>query len=933
MKKSSRLGISAIVMAGALLLSTTLVPPVQAARNDKAASEEYFQDAKKYLKGGDINAAIIQLKNALQKDRGNIPARKLLGEIYLRIGNGLAAEKELKAAQRRGANDIAIQIQIARAYVLQGKYKAILRELQDEVADSKIRAKVLQLRGHAFFGLGMKQDAQNAFEEAVRLEPGDAGPKIGLAKIFLSSGRLAEGEAQIQAALKADRRAVEALVLKGELERLKNNTNAALASFERALEVSKTNIPAMLGRAAALVDLNRDQEAQSDIDAVFARVPKQPLASFLSAMILAKKKDFGRAAEMLQQASPALDDYLPNVFLNGAVHYALNHFEQAADYLKRYIAAVPNNIRARKLLGATYVQNNNPNSAIDVLKPLVDAQKADAQTLALLGNAYLKLGKFAEGSELYERAAKAAPDVSSIRTQLALSRLVRGESDQAVGDLEAAIDLDPEARQASILLTLVHLRKSQFDKALETASRLHEGMPDNPMAKNLMGAAYLGKEEFAKARETFEEALEIKSDFHPARMNLAQLDIRQGNIDAAVGHYTRILEDDPKNLGALMAMADVAQRQNKSDAAAEWLRKAGDANPKAIAPKLRLIQFYTEQRDMARALSVAQGLDQSVPNNPQVLEALGRAEIEAGEPAKAVSTFRRLSRIAVQSPRAHHLLGGALMVAKERKEAEKSFRNAVDLDPDFVPALLALAELESQDGNVDAALQLAARVVEKQPQSSVGGMLTGDIYMRAGQFNKALASYEGAFAKEDTGTLALRMYTARNRLGRKEEGLRKLQQWVDQKDDAGVRLALVGAYIVHKRYASAIRESEKLLIKDPNNPVVLNNLAWLYDQKNDPRAVPTAEKALLQAPRSPEILDTLGWLLVRRGDLQRGTEMLAFAHRTVPKQGDIAYHLAVGLNKSGRTAEARRVLERIFDAQVKFSESARAQKLLKELGG
>ena len=188
MKKFERLGISKIVIASAVLLGMNFASPVYAARGDKGAADEYYQDAKKYVQKGDTNAAVIQLKNALQEDRNHIGARKLLGEVYLKVGNGPAAEKELKAAQRGGANDIDIQIQIARAYVLQGKFDQILKELKDEVAGSTVRAKILDLRGQAFFGLGMSKDAFQTFEEAVRLQPDNAKIQIGLARVFVSIG-------------------------------------------------------------------------------------------------------------------------------------------------------------------------------------------------------------------------------------------------------------------------------------------------------------------------------------------------------------------------------------------------------------------------------------------------------------------------------------------------------------------------------------------------------------------------------------------------------------------------------------------------------------------------------------------------------------------------------------------------------------------------
>ena len=475
--------VSALPIISVIFLSAMLSWPADAAKGNKEKSEIYFEDAKKYLKGGNASAAVIQLKNALQKDRNHVGARKLLGEIYLLDGNGPAAEKELKAALRRGADGKNIQIQIARAYLLQGKFDAVLKELKDDVADVDIRVEVLHIRGRAFLGLGMRDDAMNSFGEAEKLRPEDVRPKVGIAKVFVSYGKLKEAEAKIDAALSVQENAVEALILKGELRRLTRDLEGAVAAFDKALKANKTNIPALLGRAAALIDLNRHQEAQTDIEAVFSRAPKQPLAGYLSALILAKKKDFAGAQEMLQQSAPALDNHMPSVFLHGAINYALNQLEQAADRLSRYVEMVPGNVRARKLLGATLVRKNDMEGAIRILNPLVERDTEDAQVLALLGSAYMRTGKFAEGSEYFERAVKAAPNASAIRTQLALSRLFQGSADQAIGDLEAAVDLDPEARQASILLALVHLRNGRFDKAQAAAEKLKNAMPENPLAE------------------------------------------------------------------------------------------------------------------------------------------------------------------------------------------------------------------------------------------------------------------------------------------------------------------------------------------------------------------------------------------------------------------------------------------------------------------
>jgi len=925
--------LAALLIAAVCVAAGAPPVPAFAAAGSKSDSEKFLQDAKNYLKKGDVNAAVIQLKNALQADPGNVAARKELGTIYLRVGNGPAAEKEFKAAQRRGSADKDLSVLIAEAYLLQGKFDAVIKEVEDDVSDPKLRTNVLIVRARALFGLNRPKEAQDSFLAAEKLSPKNPLPKVGLSRLLISQGNLKDAEQKIDEALAVNDKLSEAHLIKGEIRRFGRDLEGAATSFDKALKLNPNNLPARLGKAAALIDLNKDTQAQAELQLVFQRIPKHPLASYLSALLLTKKKDMTGAQEALQQAAPALDDHMPSVFLSGAIQYALNQLEQAATNLTRYVAAVPGNDRARKLLGATLVRKGEAQRAIDTLLPLVEKGQNDPQVLSLLGSAYMRLGKYAQGTEYFEKAAEAAPDAASIRTQLALSHLAQGASDKAVSDLEAAVDLNTDSQQAGIILALVRLRKGEFDEAIKAAQKLEKALPKNPLPLNLLGAANLGKGNFAEARKSFERALEVKSDFHPARMNLAQLDLRENKVDAAIAHYETIVKQDPKNLGAMMALAEVAARQGRNDDVLSWLQKAGDANPKNTAPKLRLIRHYEQIRDQRRAVAVARELDATAPNNPQVLEALGRAEAASGDLIGSVATFRRLVQLAPKAPRAYVLLAAAQANSNDVNGAKSNYRKAIELNADFTAAYLALAELESKQGNTAEALKVAATLIDKAPKAAIGDMLVGDIRMRAKEYDKARAAYDAALKKEDTGVLALRRFNAMSAGGKTSEALDWLQGWVDRKGEPGVRQILASNYIAAKKYELAIRETEIMLKKDADSPVLLNNLAWLYDQKGDKRARDFAERALKLAPRAPAVMDTLGWILSRAGENDRAANILRQAHELAPKVGDIAYHYAVALKNTGKKPEAKRVIERILAEGSRFSEADNARALLKELGG
>ncbi len=101
-----------------------------------------------------------------------------------------------------------------------------------------------------------------------------------------------------------------------------------------------------------------------------------------------------------------------------------------------------------------------------------------------------------------------------------------------------------------------------------------------------------------------------------------------------------------------------------------------------------------------------------------------------------------------------------------------------------------------------------------------------------------------------------------------------------------------------------------VLAKRPNDPTALNNLAWVYQQRNDTRARAVAQKAYLIAP-GPQIADTLGWILVGQGSAASGLTLLRQSAAQQPDEPSVQYHLAAALNATGQREQAAAVLRPI----------------------
>jgi tetratricopeptide (TPR) repeat protein len=286
--------------------------------------------------------------------------------------------------------------------------------------------------------------------------------------------------------------------------------------------------------------------------------------------------------------------------------------------------------------------------------------------------------------------------------------------------------------------------------------------------------------------------------------------------------------------------------------------------------------------------------------------------------------------------RAHTLYASAQVLNDDIHGELHSQQKAIDLEDQAVPTYVAMVELELRAKNYDAAMKTADALKKKQPKLAAGDMLRGDINLDQKKYDDAVKAYEAAQKLEDTPVLAIRRFAAQRASGKKDDAYAAIEKWVGGNDDKVVRNTLATTYLADKEYKKALEHIEKLLATEKDNPVLLNNAAWAYQQVGDQRAKEYAEKALAIAPQSPAVMDTLGWILVQTDDPNRGLDLLKKAATAAPNQGDIRYHMAAGLQKTGKTEEARHELQKLLTAKeevVNFSTKAEAEALLKQLGG
>ena len=155
-----------------------------------------------------------------------------------------------------------------------------------------------------------------------------------------------------------------------------------------------------------------------------------------------------------------------------------------------------------------------------------------------------------------------------------------------------------------------------------------------------------------------------------------------------------------------------------------------------------------------------------------------------------------------------------------------------------------------------------------------------------------------------------------------------LQNWIaDHPNDNAVALSIAGLDLEAGKIAEAETLLTGILQRQPNNPVALSNMAWIFQIRGDPQAREYAQKAYFLAP-GPATAASLGWVLTTSGDPVRGLVLLTEAVRQIPNDAALQYHLAYAYAASGEKAKAETTLRALLAAVPNFSDRPAAVRLL-----
>lgn len=915
-------------------IASLLVVASLAAACGKGDADSYLRSARAYLAKGEYNPAVIELKNALKLQPENAEVRYTLATALLQAGDGTGAATEARKALDFGYPADEACALLAAALLRQGEYKRVLGEAPQCPAKApRARAELDAAMGAAQLGLGDATQARALVDKALAAQPDNLRGRVVDAQLVARQGDVKEGLRRLEAALAGAPDDVDGLVLKAQLETDLDRHEDARKTLTRVVELR----PALAApRVALILDYLRANEfdkASAQIDVVRKMAPNDTRVYYLDAISLYARGKYAEARDAIQKARQGAPDYEPAQFIAGLIEYQLGNLGIAEDLLRSVVNKAPQNDAARRALSALYIRRGRPAQAIEVLEPVARRNPDDPQVLRGMGEAYFALNNPARAADYLDRANALSGNNVSGRIRAAEFRLVSGDSDRALKELERLATTTPDNQGADLALVTALIKQREFDKAIAAASALEEKQPRSPVGPNVKGIVYLAKRDDASARASFERALKLDPDFAAASYNLATMDARSGKLDDAKKRLERLLEKDPKNEQYVLTLAEVLVRMNAAPAeVVAVINRAIAADPTSVRARLALIRYHGGRKDWTAAVQAAQAALAAVPDNPQLLEAAGLMHAAAGQTNQAIERFRQVARLQPTSPLPLLRIAEIQMNAKDYDGAIASLRSATALQRDSLELWSALAGGYALAGRVAQGLT-EAKELKRDAARPEGWLMEGDLLASQKKWGDAVAPYKVVLQKKPTTYSVLRLHQAQVSAGQLKDAQATATRWLESHpDDLAMRVRFGEQLLVTKDYPGALKQFDLAAGLAPDNPDVLNNLAWLMGETGDPRALQTAARAYALAPNSAAVADTYGWILAQGSDPKRGVEVLRRAVELAPDDGAKRLRLARAWVKAGNKDAAKVELQTLL-AKPNLQQATRtdAEQLLKEL--
>ncbi len=735
-----------------------------------ARSDEKIKYGEFLVAMGKADEARRYLEKLAHMVPDQLPTWRLLAQIALQQKRFDEALSLLENVFARDGNNPDARLLQSQIYVAKGEPAKAVGTLEhlDKTYPGVPQIK-FALAGADLAGNSVKQAAAQ-LEQALTINPNYLEAALLLAEINLRSNKPRLVVDRLEPLLKGRPDLVVARNLLANAYGNLGQLDDVAKLYGEEVKLAPESSAGYLKLGAVLRQQKKSKEARDAFEKAAELAPTQadPVNQLVEMDL--SDKSYDRAMQRVQQYL-SKGASAPGRLMEAKVFVAQKELDKAQKALIDAIALDGNFSPAYDALIALDLQTHQLPEALAILGRVVQKDPGNRSARAMMAIVQEQLGDYAKARDEYEAILKLAPDWVPGLNNLAYLYLEKlNDSDRALALVQKARQLAPNDPAVADTFGWTLYQRKNYAEALQVLSEAVKNLPDNPEVQYHLGMAAQAMGQNEQAAAAFERALSAPQDFfhkEDAKRSIVSLrNAKPGGTSLAtqVGGST---PQSPTDVVTLRQRGDKLQAEGKWSDAATTFEQCLAINPGLPDVTLKLAQiYYGPLHEHNKALMYAKKARELSPSDAAATAMLGRIALDDGNDQWALSLLQESSRqsndpelffdlsiatyLTGQVPEAQQIMERFIISAPKSVRVEKGKRflhltalnaknviqaapeieAAIQKEPDFVPARMALAAVQVQRNEKTEALETYSDILARHPDFAPAQKQLAILYSR-----------------------------------------------------------------------------------------------------------------------------------------------------------------------------------------------------------
>ncbi|MBU3950497.1 MAG: tetratricopeptide repeat protein [Proteobacteria bacterium] len=743
--------------------------------NSRDEAENYIESARDFVARKKPETAVIEYKNALEYDP---------------------------------QNDVAL-FELAETYVLLNKVNTAIR----------------------YYNL-------SSLANPVRIEP-----HLRLAQIYSKTDRLMEARSQISQAMTISPKSVNAYHILSGIQIREKDLESAVNTLKQAQIIEPSNVKTLVSLAQLYVKTKQIELAKSAYGQAISYDSSSRVAYMGLARLYALEKKWDSIEELLVSVSQKPGNTSQKYGDLAGFYEQQQKNDLAKDYYERAVESGSGQILPVMALAKFYTKMNQMSDAVAILETALNQKQHLSLVLTGLSQIYLQFNEIDKAESTVDRALAKDKNYVDAVFQKGRVLMARQEYKKALDHFDQVIAMNKIYAKAFYFRALCIKERGASDRPEQKIFRAAAGMLDKPqefeqnqIKENLLAALtidpglfearmalashYLFEKRADKAKQEVGVLLKQKAPDHQIMSLVAGINVVEGNMGEAEKIFLAIISENPDYLPAYVRLGFLYKENGKPADAMVYFQKAFERNPLQLGLADEIIGLNLKAEQYEKAIALTDHLSALAGEGAAAYfyNKKGEIYLKMGKVDSGISYFSKSIVISPLYIRPQMNLAGFWSREKATDKALEHYQAVEKIDPHYIPALFAIAQIYDAAHGLELAQKYYRKVLLINPRHPIAAN------------NLAFLLSEQKEGLEEAFKLA------------------KMAREI-RPDDPNVLDTMGWIYYQKGNYFSALSEIEDSLGKEPDSPLANFHYGMaLYRTKSYEKAREFFKKALALDP-------------------------------------------------------------------------------------